>query len=93
MKFEDAVAIVRKNYPNRLIWSGFDYKDKYIFSIAQDEKFVPGDTTLLSISVDKKTEKTEIFPLVFLLWDDEDLAAAMEKSTYVDITKEQAFKR
>ena len=55
MELQKALSIIRNKYPNRLVWNAFKYNNAYIFSVAQDNKFIRGDTTVQDIAVDLDT--------------------------------------
>lgn len=90
MNFKEAVSIVRKNYPNRLIWDGFEYAGKYIFSLAIDNKYVPGDTALQHVSIEKESGKHQLFDFWNVIYKDPNLQKVSRMRTLVDVTKEQA---
>ena len=93
MTFEDAILIIRKNYPNRLIWTGFEYKDLFIFAVAIDNKFVPQDVALAFVSVNKNTKETGSYPFWKNVLKDQELASAGKAGRLVDVTEEQAKMR
>ena len=90
MKFEHAISIIRKNYPNRLIWTGFEYAGKYIFAIAADNQYIPGDAALEHIAIDQKTGEHGAFDFWKKVFDDRILQEAARKRVLVDITEAQA---
>lgn len=91
MTFQDAINILRKSKPNRLIWYGFDYKDSYVFAVAADMEFIPGDGALTWYSVNKVSKNVEFFDYYGRsLFDGEyDILDAAESKVAVDITQEQ----
>ncbi len=93
MTLETAVSIIRNNYPNQLIWSGFEYGDLFLFFVAADNKFIPGDSALHCISVNRKTKETEYYPFWKNIIKDLKLARAAKSAILVDITQEQANMR
>lgn len=91
MTFQDAVNVIRKELPNRLIWYGFEYKGAYVFAIAPDMEYLPGETAMTWFSVDKKTGVVESFDYYGRsLFDGEYAILEAAKSRIpVDITREQ----
>ena len=61
MDYQEALKIIRKENPNKYIYSCYEYDNKYIFTIAIDDKRVEDDLATLDYSVDKDTGKVEIF--------------------------------
>lgn len=93
MTREDALLIVRKEYPNNLILSSAKYNNSYIFSVSNYNKLIPGDSTNFSVSVDD-TGICKRFDYYKVLWSDEglDMVNAMENTIqYIDVTKEELF--
>lgn len=91
MTFQDAIEILRESKPNRLIWYGFEYKDSYVFAVAADMKFIPGDGALTWYSVSKTSGVVEYFDYYGRsLFDGEyDILNAAKSRVVVDITTEQ----
>ena len=91
MTFQDAIKILRETKPNRLIWYGFEYKDFYIFAVAADLQYIPGDGALTWYSVSKTSGAVEYFDYYGRsLFDGEyDILDAAESKVVVDITQEQ----
>lgn len=61
MTREEAVKILRKENPNKYVYSGFELDDKYVFVMSVDEKKVDGDTMQYGLAVDKITKKVSFF--------------------------------
>ena len=91
MSFDQAVSIIRKKYPNRLIWYGFEYNNLYIFALAIDNIYVAEDAALSWYSVDKITQKIDEFDYYGrLIFEGEySLGDAAKNKRPVDISKEQ----
>lgn len=91
MTFQDAIKILREAKPNRLIWYGFEYKDSYIFAVAADLQYIPGDGALTWYSVSKMSKVVEYFDYYGRsLFDGEyDILDAAKSRVVVDITAEQ----
>lgn len=91
MSFQDAIKVLRKAKPNRLIWYGFEYKDSYVFAVAADMQYIAGDGALTWYSVDKQSNAVEFFDYYGRsLFDGEyDILDAAKSRVVVDITQEQ----
>ena len=91
MSFQDAIKVLRKAKPNRLIWYGFEYKDSYVFAVAADMQYVAGDGALTWYSVNKQSKAVEFFDYCGRsLFDGEyDILDAAKSRVVVDITQEQ----
>lgn len=91
MTFQNAVKIIRKELPNRLIWYGFEYGESYIFAIAPDMEYLPEETALTWFSVNKESGRIESFDYYGRsLFDGEyAIIEAAKSRVAVDITEEQ----
>ena len=91
MTREDALLIVRKEYPNNLIFSSAIYNNSYVFSVSNYNELIPGDSTTFTVSVNEAGE-CKRFDYYKVLWSDEGLnmVNAIRRSIqYHDVTKEE----
>ena len=104
MTFDEAIDIVRKSHPNRLIWNGYEYDGKFIFNIAIDMTLIRGDLALSIVTVDKDTGETNdtgLRKIAKILFDNfketKDLTEvikwkeAAENAIWVDVSREDAL--
>lgn len=97
-QINEAISVIRKRYPNRLIWMCFPYKNTLLFSLAIDDVFVPDDCALSTIQYDPETKHTELFDYWGTVWRDmktksTELVDGMKEKMLIDITEDQLNER
>ena len=89
IKFEEALNIIRRLYPNDLIRECITYRNKYIFAISLGKKYYKDDSAIFFVAINSNKENE-----LFDFWDellsnkDPEFTKAIENPIYVDVTKE-----